>query len=181
MKFSVVLTVLIATFVTAAPTAVVDETPVTALTTVESRSTIDLSRLNGLRGFQNVDLNYLLRLNRVNLNLLQQLGQVQNLDLLAFSHLFNARSFDVRSLLQLQQLHTILTFHQQGLFNSLNLTNLHLGGLNLGLIQDVHGIDLDQFIGRDVIGRVHEVANQPSMCLSYFSSTQATTARMTDE
>ncbi|KAL2754471.1 hypothetical protein ACRALDRAFT_1076168 [Sodiomyces alcalophilus JCM 7366] len=160
--FTVVLTGLAATFVAAAPAAVVEEAPVTALTTLEARSTFDLSRLNGLQGFQNVDLNYLLRLNQVNLNLFHQLGQGQNLNLLAFSHLFNAQSFDVRSLLQLQQLHTVLAFHQQGLFNNLNLANLHLGGLNLGLIQNVHGIDLGQFIGRDVIGRVHDIAHQPT-------------------
>ncbi|ROT40534.1 hypothetical protein SODALDRAFT_321863 [Sodiomyces alkalinus F11] len=160
--FTVVLSALAATFVTAAPAAVVEETSATALSTIEARTTFDLSRLNGLQGFQNVDLNYLLRLNQVNLNLFQQLGQAQNLNLLAFSHLFNAQAFDVQSLLQLQQLHTVLAFHQQGLFNNLNLANLHLGGLNLGLIQNVHGINLDQFVDRNVIGRVQLIANQPT-------------------
>ncbi|KAM0328038.1 hypothetical protein ACHAQA_005439 [Verticillium albo-atrum] len=159
MKFSTIITATLATFVAAAPVA--DTTPAET-SALDTRTVFDLSQINNLQGFQNVDLNYLLRLNSIDLNLFAQLGQVQNFNLLNFQHLFNVQQFDVLALLQVQQLQTLLALQGQGLFNGLDLSGLRLGGLNLGLIGNVHQVNLGQFIGRDVIPQVAVIAGQPT-------------------
>lgn len=159
MKFTTIFTATLAAFASAAPAPIAQEPA--ELPALETRN-IDISGLNGLRGFQQVDLNYLLRLNQVDLNIFNQLGQVNNLNLIAFQHLFNAQQFDLHALLQLQQLNTIINFQRQGLFNNLDLARLQLGGLNLGLIQNLHGVNLGGFIGRDVVPQIELIAGQPS-------------------
>lgn len=163
MKFSAIFTAALATFAAAAPApapAPVTE-ELTALPALTSRQ-IDISGLNGLRGFQQVDLNYLLRLNSIDLNIFNQLGQIQHLNLGAFQHLFNVQQFDLLAILQLQQLHMIVGFQRQGLFNGIDLRQLNLGGLNLGLIQNLHGVNLGGFINGGVIPQIEQIARQPT-------------------
>ncbi|KZL80057.1 hypothetical protein CI238_08777 [Colletotrichum incanum] len=151
MRFSSIIVAAFAAFATAAPT------------TVETRANIDLGQLNNLQGFKNLDLNYLLALNNLNLGQLGQLGQVNNLNIGAFQGLFGAQNFDLNALLQLQQLSTILAIQQQGLFNNVNLAQLNLGGLNFGLIQNLGGLNLGQFIDQNLVGQISQVVQQSSV------------------
>lgn len=147
MKFSTVIVSALATIVSAAPT--------------EKRAAFDLAQLNGLNNFNQVNLNYLLGINSLDLNLLGTLGQVNNFDILKFSGLFQQNQFDVQALLQLQQLQTVLAFGQQGLFNGFDLGGLNLDVLQLGLLQQNVGVlDLQQFIAPQIVTQVQTVASQ---------------------
>ncbi|KAK0715815.1 hypothetical protein B0H67DRAFT_251195 [Lasiosphaeris hirsuta] len=147
MKFSTVIVSALATLVSAAPT--------------EKRSAFDLSQLNGLNNFNQVNLNYLLNVNSLDLNLLGSLGQVNNFDILQFSNLFQGNQFDIQALLQLQQLQDLLLLGQQGLFNGFDLSSLQFGGLQLGLLQQQVGVlDLQQFIAPQVVTQVQTIASQ---------------------
>ncbi|KAJ0319480.1 hypothetical protein COL5a_010188 [Colletotrichum fioriniae] len=127
-----------------------------------NKNNIDLANLNNLQGFRNLDLNYLLALNNLNLQGLGQLGQVNNLNLAAFQNLFAAQNFDLNALLQLQQLSTVLAIQQQGVFGNVNLAQLNLGGLNLGLIGGVGQVNLGQFIDQGLVGQINQVVQQSS-------------------
>ncbi|KAK2001774.1 hypothetical protein LX36DRAFT_667675 [Colletotrichum falcatum] len=154
MRFTSIIVAAFAAVATAAPTA------------VEPRGPVDLAQLNNLQGFRNLDLNYLLALNQLNLGGLNQLGQVNNLNLAAFQGLFGSQNFDLNALLQLQQLSTILAFQQQGIFNNnINLAQLNLGALNFGLINNIGGINLGQFIDPNLIGQITQVVQQSSVVL----------------
>ncbi|KAF4865747.1 hypothetical protein CGCSCA1_v013861 [Colletotrichum siamense] len=148
MRFSTVFVSAFAAFAAAAPT------------TNEPRANVDLSQLNNLQGFRNLDLNYLLALNGLNLQGLGQLGQVNNLNVLAFQNLFGAQNFDLNALLQLQQLSTILAIQQQGVFGNVNLANLNFGGLNLGLINGIGQVNLGQFIDQALIPQITQIVQQ---------------------
>ncbi|KAL0933138.1 uncharacterized protein CTRU02_212101 [Colletotrichum truncatum] len=150
MRFSTILVSAFAVFAGAAPT------------TNEPRANVDLGRLNNLQGFKNLDLNYLLALNGLNLQGLGQLGQLNNLNVLTFQNLFAAQNFDLNSLLQLQQLSTLLAIQQQGVFNNVNLGNLNLGGLNLGLIQGVGQVNLGQFIDQALLPQITQIVEKSS-------------------
>ncbi|GKT92905.1 hypothetical protein Ct61P_10755 [Colletotrichum tofieldiae] len=150
MRFSSIIVTAFAACATAAPT------------TVETRANIDLSQLNNLQSFKNLDLNYLLALNNLNLGQLGQLGQLNNLNIGAFQGLFGAQNFDLNALLQLQQLSTILAIQQQGVFNNVNLAQLNLGGLNFGLIQNIGGLNLGQFIDQNLVGQITQIVEQSS-------------------
>ncbi|EQB59000.1 hypothetical protein GCG54_00008019 [Colletotrichum gloeosporioides] len=154
MRFSTVIVSAFAAFTAAAPT------------TNEPRANVDLSQLNNLQGFRNLDLNYLLALNGLNLQGLGQLGQVNNLNVLAFQNLFGAQNFDLNALLQLQQLSTILAIQQQGVFGNVNLANLNFGGLNLGLINGIGQVNLGQFIDQALIPQITQIVQQSAVIIA---------------
>ncbi|KAK1596357.1 uncharacterized protein LY79DRAFT_667392 [Colletotrichum navitas] len=155
MRFTSIIAAAFAVVATAAPT-----------TAVEPRGNVNLAALNNLQGFNNLDLNYLLALNQLNLGGLNQLGQVNNLNLAAFQGLFASQNFDLNALLQLQQLSTLLAIQQQGLFNNnINLAQLNFGALNFGLINNLGAINLGQFIDPNLIGQITQVVQQSSVVL----------------
>ncbi|KAF6813703.1 hypothetical protein CSOJ01_04429 [Colletotrichum sojae] len=159
MRFStVIISALAAALAAAAPTRA-----------NEPRANVDLGRLNNLRGFKNLDLNYLLALNGLNLQGLGQLGQINNLNVLAFQGLFGAQNFDLNALLQLQQLSTLLAIQQQGVFNNVNLGGLNLGGLNLGLIQGIGQVNLGQFIDQALIPQITQIVEKSASMYSCFA------------
>ncbi|KXH67136.1 hypothetical protein CSAL01_06234 [Colletotrichum salicis] len=157
MRFSTIILSTLTAFAAAAP--VTD----TLKPRQGNKNNIDLANLNNLQGFRNLDLNYLLALNNLNLQGLGQLGQVNNLNLAAFQNLFAAQNFDLNALLQLQQLSTVLAIQQQGVFGNANLAQLNLGGLNLGLIGGVGQVNLGQFIDQGLVGQINQVVQQSSV------------------
>ncbi|GAB1318903.1 FAS1 domain-containing protein [Madurella fahalii] len=155
MKPVTLLVSALATLAAAAPTATTD---------VDKRSfAFDINALNGLKSFNQVNLNYLLNINSLQLGLLGNLADVNNFNVLQFQNLFQAQAFDVQALLQLQSLHTLLQFHQLGVLSGFDLAGLQLQHLNLGLINNVGLLDLQQFISPNVVGQVQTVASQPSL------------------
>ncbi|OHE95719.1 hypothetical protein CORC01_09003 [Colletotrichum orchidophilum] len=158
MRFSTVILSTLAAFATAAPTGTIDSVEPRQ----NNKNNIDIGSLNNLQGFRNLDLNYLLALNNLNLQGLGQLGQVNSLNLGAFQNLFAAQNFDLNALLQLQQLSTVLAIQQQGLFGNVDLAQLNLGGLNLGLIGGIGQVNLGQFIDQGLVGQISQVVQQSS-------------------
>ncbi|KAK3318454.1 hypothetical protein B0H66DRAFT_238418 [Apodospora peruviana] len=146
MKASTIFVSLFATMAAAAPT--------------EKRANFDLGVLNNLSGFSQVNLNYLLNINSLDLNQLGQLGQLNNFDILSFQNLFQAQQFDLAAVLQLQQLQMVLQFQQLGLFNGFDLASLQLQQLQLGLLNNVGVLDLQQFVPQNVVAQVQTVASQ---------------------
>ncbi|KAK4126212.1 hypothetical protein N657DRAFT_298753 [Parathielavia appendiculata] len=146
----------LATLAAAAPTA-----PVTDL---EERSfAFDVNAFHGFKSFSQVNLNYLLNINSLQLGLLGNLASVNNLNILQFQPLFQQQVFDISALLQLQSLHTFLQIHQLGVLSGFDLASLQLQHLNLGLLNNVGVLDLQQFISPNVVGQVQTVASQPSV------------------
>ncbi|SPJ72047.1 uncharacterized protein FTOL_01775 [Fusarium torulosum] len=96
--------------------------------------------------FGQVDLNYLLEVNELNLVKLQELSGKNNFDITIFADLFASKDFSLKQLLELQQLSTMLKIAETGIFDEFELSKLELGGLNLGLIDGIASIDLTQFI-----------------------------------
>ncbi|KAK1674796.1 hypothetical protein BDP55DRAFT_729442 [Colletotrichum godetiae] len=160
MRFSTIILSTLTAFAAAAP---VTDTLEPRQGNNNNKNNIDLANLNNLQGFRNLDLNYLLALNNLNLQGLGQLGQVNNLNLAAFQNLFAAQNFDLNALLQLQQLSTVLAIQQQGVFGNVNLAQLNLGGLNLGLIGGVGQVNLGQFIDQGLVGQINQVVQQSSV------------------
>jgi len=150
MKPVTLLVSALATLIAAAPTE----------KAVEKRANFDLSQLNNLNSFNQVNLNYLLNINSLDLQLLGSLGAVNNFDILAFQGLFQAQAFDLQAILQLQQLQTLLQFQRLGVFNQFDLAGLQLDLLQLGLINNVGVLDLAQFIPSNVVTQVQTVASQ---------------------
>lgn len=146
MKASTIFVSALATLVAAAPT--------------EKRANIDLGLLNGLQGFNQVNLNYLTNINSLDLQLLGLLGQQNNLDILQFQGLFQQQAFDIQAVLQLQQLNDLLLFANAGVLNGFDLGGLGLNQLNFGLIDNLRGVDLQQFIVPNVVTQVQTVASQ---------------------
>lgn len=146
MKASTIFVSALATLVAAAPT--------------EKRANVDLGLLNGLQGFNQVNLNYLTNINSLDLQLLGLLGQQNNLDILQFQGLFQQQAFDIQAVLQLQQLNDLLLFANAGVLNGFDLGGLGLNQLNFGLIDNLRGVDLQQFIVPNVVTQVQTVASQ---------------------
>lgn len=134
---------------------------------VTERAVFDLTQLNNLTNFNQVNLNYLLQLNSLDLQLLSVLGSAHNFNILGFKDLFQAPSFDVQRLLQLQQLQTLLQFQRLGLFDRFDLAGLKLDLLQLGLINGVGVLDLAQFIPRAVEGQVKDVVERGKWLLNF--------------
>lgn len=152
MKPVTLLVSALATLTAAAPTATTD---------VDKRSfAFDINAFNGFKNFNQVNLNYLLNINALQLGLLGNLAQVNNFNILQFQGLFQAQAFDIQHLLQLQSLHTFLQIHQLGVLSGFDLGALQLQHLNLGLLNNVGVLDLQQFISPSVVGQVQTVASQ---------------------
>jgi hypothetical protein len=146
----------LATLAIAAPAA-----PAAPATDLEARSfQFDINAFNGLKSFNQVNLNYLLNINSLQLGLLGNLANVNNLNILQFQGLFQQQTFDLQALLQLQSLHTFLQIHQLGVLGGFDLASLQLQQLNLGLLNNVGVLDLQQFISPNVVGQVQTVASQ---------------------
>ncbi|KAK8127447.1 hypothetical protein PG984_008555 [Apiospora sp. TS-2023a] len=116
-----------------------------------------LAQLNN-GAFNNLDIAYLNVLNKVDINALVALQQ-QNLNLAAFQNVFNAQAFDLNAILQLQQLVQLQQLQQLGLLGGVDLAALQLNALNLGLIGNVGGVNLQQFINQGVRGQVQAVVS----------------------
>jgi hypothetical protein len=130
-------------------------------TELDKRSfAFDLNAFNNLQGFQQVNLNYLLNINSLQLQLLGNLANTNNLNILQFQPLFSQQVFDLQSLLQLQSLHTFLQVSQLGVLSGFDLSSLQLAQLNLGLLNNVGVLDLQQFIAPNVVTQVQTVASQ---------------------
>ncbi|EKJ67902.1 hypothetical protein HYE68_007852 [Fusarium pseudograminearum] len=110
--------------------------------------------------FGQVDLNYLLQVNQLDLVRLQTLSIKNRFDVNIFADLFAADQFSIKSLLQLQQLSTMLAIAETGIFDQFELSSLKLGDLNLGLIDGIGGIDLTQFIDAATRPKITVIAKQ---------------------
>ena len=167
MKAVTLLVSALATLVAAAPAA-----PAAPATDLEARSfAFDINAFNGLNNFNQVNLNYLLNINSLQLGLLGNLANVNNFNILQFQPLFQQQAFDIQGLLQLQSLHTFLQINQLGVLGGFDLASLQLQQLNLGLLSNVGVLDLQQFISPSVVGQVQTVASQSeSIFLSASSS-----------
>jgi hypothetical protein len=153
MKPVTLLISALATLAIAAPAAPVAD--------VEARSfQFDINQFNGLNNFNQVNLNYLLNINALQLGSLGNLANVNNLNILQFQPLFQQQAFDIQGLLQMQALHTFLQVHQLGVLNGFDLGQLQLQHLNLGLLNNVGILDLQQFISPNVVSQVQTVAGQ---------------------
>ncbi|AEO66902.1 uncharacterized protein THITE_2115447 [Thermothielavioides terrestris NRRL 8126] len=143
----------LATLAAAAPTAPFAE--------LDGRGvSFDLSAFNNLQGFQQINLNYLLSINSLQLQLLGDLASINNFNIQQFQSLFSQTVFDVQALLQLQALQTFLQINQLGVLSGFDLSSLQLQQLNLGLINNVGLVDLQQFISPDVVTQVQTIAAQ---------------------
>ena len=129
---------------------------------VEKRSNVDLSGVNNLGSFNSVDIQYLASVNGLDLNLLSQLGSVNNFDILGFQSLFQSNVFDLNAVLQLQQLQTLLALGQVGVLNGFDLSTLSLNALNLGLVSNIGGFDFGGLIDASVVPQIQTVAQQLS-------------------
>ncbi|KEY65046.1 hypothetical protein S7711_08436 [Stachybotrys chartarum IBT 7711] len=149
MKFSAILAGTFAVLASSAPT--------TSAVAVQERAVFDPTLLNNLV-FNQVDLNYLLQLNSLDLGLFQHLALQNNLDALLFQQVFNSQVFDVQSLLRFQQLQTLLAVAQTGVLNGFDLASLQLGVLDLGLINGIAGVNLGPFINAANIPQIQIIA-----------------------
>jgi hypothetical protein len=134
MKFSTVIVSALAAVVSAAP----------AQTQSEKRTALDISQLNNF-GFSNQNFGYLGRINALNFDVITQLAAVNNFDALAFQSLFQNQVFNINSLLQIQQLQTLMQFAQLGVLSTFDLSTLTLQTVNLGLLGPVGQVDLASF------------------------------------
>ncbi|EJP69380.1 hypothetical protein MY5147_005966 [Beauveria neobassiana] len=155
MKFSTLIAAALGAVATAAPA------PAAETAALEARSSFDFGQLNNLVFKQN-DFNYLLNINSLDLQLFQQLGLNNNLNLLLFQDVFNVNSFDLNSLLQFQQLQTLLAIAGTGALNGFDLGSLALGGLNFGLVNGISGVDLRQFVSSSSIPEIESIAKKVS-------------------
>ncbi|EOO03856.1 hypothetical protein UCRPA7_457 [Phaeoacremonium minimum UCRPA7] len=149
MKFSGILAGAFATLAVAAPTK-----------EVEARTAIDLSLLNGLSNFNAIDIQYLNVINSLDLQLLNTLAVNNNFNSLAFQGLFQNNVFDLNSILQLQQLQTLLQFANLGVFNQFDLASLQLQQLQLGLVSGIGGFDFSSIIDQSLVPQITAIAQQ---------------------
>lgn len=155
MKFSTLIAAAFGAVVTAAPAPA----PAPEHAALEERRTFDFGQLNNLV-FKQSDFNYLLNINSLNLQLFQQLGRNNNLNVLLFQDVFNVNSFNLNSLLQFQQLQTLLSIAGTGALNGFDLGGLALGNLNLGLVGGIGGVDLRQFVSAGSVPQIETIAKQ---------------------
>lgn len=131
----------------------------------EKRTGIDAGKLNQLLCKQ-TDLNYLLGVNKIDLGLFQKIGIHNHFDVLQFQSLFTTQTFDIVSLLRMQQLHTLLVVAQTGVFNNFDLATLQLGSLDLALINNIGGIGLSQFIDVAVVPQIQTISSSGKLLTS---------------
>jgi hypothetical protein len=152
MKFTSVIVSALATLATAAPAKSVEE----------RSSSIDLAALNGLQSFAAVDIQYLAQINSLDLNLLLALGQNQGLQINSFNSLFQSNNFDLASILQLQQLQTLLAIAQTGALNTFDLSSINLEQqlLQLGLINNIGSFSFGSLIDQSLLPQIQTIAQQ---------------------
>ncbi|GKU04034.1 hypothetical protein FLAG1_06278 [Fusarium langsethiae] len=126
----------------------------------EDRDREDRRGREGELAFGQVDLNYLLKVNELDLVKLQTLSIKNRFDVNVFADLFAADEFSIKSLLQLQQLSTMLAIAETGIFDQFELSSLKLGDLDLGLIDGIGSIDLTQFIDAATRPKITVIAKQ---------------------
>lgn len=156
MKFSTLLAGAFASIALAAPSR-----------RAQNGTSVDAAALNGLV-FAQLDLNYLLGVNTLDLTLFQQLALTNNLDILAFQDAFNSDTFDVASLLRFQQLSTLLAIAGTGALTSFDLTGLPLGDINLQLIAGIASVDLTQFVEVALVPQITVISQQGTHRHVYF-------------
>ncbi|RGP62296.1 hypothetical protein FSPOR_9341 [Fusarium sporotrichioides] len=126
----------------------------------DDRDRDDRRGREGELAFGQVDLNYLLKVNDLDLVKLQTLSIKNQFDVNVFADLFAADEFSIKSLLQLQQLSTMLAIAETGIFDQFELSSLKLGDLDLGLIDGIGSIDLTQFIDAATRPKITVIAKQ---------------------
>jgi len=150
MKFTGILVSALAAVATAAP--------------AEKRGSLDLGRFNNFQQFGNLDANYFLSVNSLDLLLFQQLAQSQNFNIGFFDSLFNNNNnnvLDIQNLLLIQQLLTFQSLANVGLFSNFDLAGLQLNNFNFGLLQNnIGGLGLGQFIQSSQIPQIQAVVTQ---------------------
>ncbi|KAJ4247204.1 hypothetical protein NW762_013343 [Fusarium torreyae] len=117
-------------------------------------------RNRGGLAFGQVDLNYLLQVNELDLGKLQTLSRKNDLNVAVFADLFTSKDFSLKSLLELQQLSTTLKIAETGIFDKFELSKLELGGLELGLIDGIASIDLTKFIDAALKPKITVIAKK---------------------
>ncbi|CAK7211850.1 hypothetical protein SBRCBS47491_001263 [Sporothrix bragantina] len=142
---SIIFSALAATVATAAPAQ-----------DVQARTSFDLSQLNNL-AFSNQNFQYLNVVNSLDLQLLAQLGSVNNFNILGFQNLFQQSQFNLQSLLEFQQLQMVLQLAQLGLFNGFDLSSLNFNNLNFGLINGVSNFDINSLIDQSLVPQITQV------------------------
>jgi hypothetical protein len=118
--------------------------------------------------FGQVDLNYLLQVNELNLVKLKQLSGENNFDITIFADLFASKDFSLKQLLELQQLSTMLKIAETGIFDEFELSKLELGGLNLGLIDGIASIDLTKFIDAALKPKITVIAKKGKLSTQWY-------------
>lgn len=123
-----------------------------------STASIDTGALNNLI-FAQLDLNYLLSVNALDLALFQTLGLSNGLNVLAFEALFNSQTLDVATLLQFQQLSTLLAIAQSGALTAVDLSVLQLGGIDFKLADAIAAVELTQFVDASLGSQIQAIAD----------------------
>ncbi|KAI0158988.1 hypothetical protein BJ166DRAFT_614721 [Pestalotiopsis sp. NC0098] len=149
MKFSAVLVSALAAVVSAAP----------ATKKAEPRASVDAALFNNF-AFNSQDLQYLSAINSLDFNVLQQLATVNGLNLNNFSGLFSNNAFDINSLIQLQQVQNLIQLQQLGVLGGFDLSSFALNQVNLGLINNIGGVDLGQFVDAALIPQIQTIIQQ---------------------
>ncbi|KAF3024268.1 hypothetical protein E8E14_012997 [Neopestalotiopsis sp. 37M] len=153
MKFSAVLVSALAAVASAAPAK-----------KEEPRASIDASLFNNF-AFNSQDLQYLSVVNSLDFNVLQQLATVNGLNLNNFSGLFSNNAFDINSLIQLQQIQNLIQLQQLGVLGGFDLSSFALNQVNLGLINNIGGVDLGQFIDASLVPQIQTIIQQQTVAV----------------
>lgn len=148
MKFSAVIVSALAAVASAAPAR-----------QEEPRAVIDASLFNNF-AFNSQDFQYLSVINSLDFNVLQQLASVNKLNLGGFQNLFQQNAFDITGLLQLQQIQNLIQLQQLGVLGGFDLSTLALNQVNFGLINNLGGINLTQFIDAALIPQIQTIIQQ---------------------
>ncbi|KAH6659672.1 hypothetical protein BKA67DRAFT_24445 [Truncatella angustata] len=127
----------------------------------ETRAVVDASLFNNF-AFNSQDLQYLSVINSLDFQVLQQLASVNNLNLNGFSSLFSNQAFDVNGLLQLQQIQNLIQLQQLGVLGGFDLSTLALSQVNLGLINNIGGVDLTKFVNAALLPQIQTIIQQSS-------------------
>ncbi|KAI0848975.1 hypothetical protein F5Y00DRAFT_237243 [Daldinia vernicosa] len=150
MKATTILASALAAVATAAPTAI---------TTPEKRAVVDLGAFNNFN-FANQDLQYLLALNKFDLQSFAQLAAFNKLNIGDFQGLFVNNNFDINSLLQLQQIALLSQLGGLGLFGNFDLSSLQLNVFNLGLIGGIGGFDISSLVDQSLVPQIQAIIQQ---------------------
>jgi hypothetical protein len=150
MKFSAVLISALAAVASAAPTK-----------QAEPRGSIDASLFNNFQ-FNSQDLSYLSVINSLDFQVLQQLATVNNLNLNNFASLFSNNAFNLNSIIQLQQIQSLIQLQQIGVLGGFDLSNFGLSQVNLGIINNIGSVDLTQFIDASLVPQIQTIIQQQS-------------------